>query len=169
MTAAGGVGAAPGYAPPAAPMGAAPVGAAPVGGGDSTVITANFPDGCIIGFDRLRNELIINGKTANTRMRMMPARPISAAGSESSGMGSTSAPAAPATPVEKQGMITKLGWKKTMLGADSWQPRHFVLTPTTLSYAKSVGAAPIDTIQLNSGVTVNVVNASTPARKNRYN
>jgi uncharacterized protein YneR len=154
--------AAPGYAAPTPPMGA-------VGGGDSTVITANFPDGCLIGYDRLRNELIINGKAANTRMRMMPARPISAAGSVSNGFGSSVAQEEPAEPVEKRGMLTKLGWKKTMLGGDSWQPRYFVLNARSLSYAKDASGQAINTIALNSGIVVNVVSASTPARKNRYN
>jgi hypothetical protein len=153
--------AAPGYAPPTPPMAA-------VGGGDSTVITANFPDGCLIGYDRLRNELIINGKAANTRMRMMPARPISAAGSVSNGFGSAVAQQEPAEPVEKRGMMTKLGWKKTMLGGDSWQPRYFVLNARSLSYAKDASGQAINTIALNSGIVVNVVSASTPARKNRY-
>lgn len=158
--AAGGVPMAPGYAPPTPPMAAG-------GGGDSTVITANFPDGCLIGFDRLRNELIINGKAANTRMRLMPARPASAAGSVSNGFGAGVSQDEPAVPVAKRGTMTKLGWKKTMLGGDSWQVRYFVLSDTTLSYAKDASGAAINTIALNSGVVVNVVNASTPARKNR--
>jgi hypothetical protein len=159
--AAGGIPVAPGYAPPTPPM------AAGAAGGDSTVITANFPDGCLIGFDRLRNELIINGKAANTRMRLMPARPASAAGSVSNGFGAGVSQDEPAVPVAKRGTMTKLGWKKTMLGGDSWQVRHFVLSDTTLSYAKDASGAAINTIALNSGVVVNVVNASTPARKNR--
>jgi hypothetical protein len=66
------------------------------------------------------------------------------------------------------GMMTKLGWKKTMLGGDSWQPRYFVLNARSLSYAKDVSGQAINTIALNSGIVVNVVSASTPARKNRY-
>ena len=145
--------AAPGYAPPTPP-------AAAGAGAGSTTITVQFPDGCLLGYDRLRNELILNGKVSNTRMRMLPARPTSAGG------GSSNA-GQPAEPVEKRGMMTKLGWKKTMMGGDSWQPRYFVLSENSISYAKDASAAAISTIPLNSGIVVNVVNASTPARKNR--
>ena len=148
-------------------------------GGDGTVISVSFPDGNIIGFDRLRSELIINGNSCNMRMphRNMPARPSAASVRGGAAMGgkpgAMAAPAPvmveepPAEPVEKRGMMTKLGWKKTMLGGDSWQQRYFVLTPTAISYAKDPSGAAIDTIALNNGVIVNVVHARSPARKNR--
>ena len=147
----------PTYAAPGAPM-AAPM-AAPAS--DGTIVAVTFPDGCMIGWDRLRNELIINGKVSNTRMRQMPARPLmSAAGSINV--------EEPSDPVEKTGMMTKLGWKKNAFGGDSWQQRYFRLTDTSISYAKDASSPPINTIALNNGIVVNVVNAATPARKNRY-
>ena len=148
----------PGYAPPQAPMAAAP-------SNDSTVVTVTFPDGCMIGWDRLRNELIMNGKTSNTRMRQMPARPLA---SYSNAASYAKQEEEVVTPVEKQGMMTKLGWKKTVLGSDSWQSRYFKLTDTHLSYAKDASSPAISNIALNNGIVVNVINAATPARKNRY-
>ncbi len=147
------MGAAPGYAPPMAPAAAA----APAA--DGTTITCQFPDGCLIGYDRLRNELILNGKISNTRMRQIPARPSPSYGAD--------VDEGPGVPVEKTGMMTKLGWKKTMLGGDSWQPRYFRLTDTHISYHKDPSGPAINSIPLNNGIVVNVVNAATPARKNR--
>ena len=138
-------------------MGAAPSYAAPAA--DGTTITCQFPDGCLIGYDRLRNELILNGKISNTRMRQIPARPSPSYGADID--------AGPGVPVEKTGMMTKLGWKKTMLGGDSWQPRYFRLTDTHISYHKDPNGPAINSIPLNNGIVVNVVNAATPARKNR--
>ena len=146
------MGAAPGYAPPMAPVAAASA-------ADGTTITCQFPDGCLIGYDRLRNELILNGKISNTRMRQIPARPSPSYGADID--------AGPGVPVEKTGMMTKLGWKKTMLGGDSWQPRYFRLTDTHISYHKDPNGPAINSIPLNNGIVVNVVNAATPARKNR--
>jgi hypothetical protein len=149
----------PGYAPPQAPMAAA-------SSNDSTVVTVTFPDGCMIGWDRLRNELIMNGKTSNTRMRQMPARPL--ASFSTAGSYAKQEEEEVVTPVEKQGMMTKLGWKKTVLGSDSWQSRFFKLTDTHLSYAKDASSPAINSIALNNGIVVNVINAATAARKNRY-
>eukprot|EP00598_Pedospumella_elongata_P001723 CAMPEP_0184969802 /NCGR_PEP_ID=MMETSP1098-20130426/2453_1 /TAXON_ID=89044 /ORGANISM="Spumella elongata, Strain CCAP 955/1" /LENGTH=389 /DNA_ID=CAMNT_0027491621 /DNA_START=49 /DNA_END=1218 /DNA_ORIENTATION=+ len=147
------MGAAPGYAPPMAPIAAAPA-------ADGTTITCQFPDGCLIGYDRLRNELILNGKISNTRMRQIPARPSPSYGAD--------VDEGPGVPVEKTGMMTKLGWKKTVMGGDSWQPRFFRLTDTHISYHKDPSGPAINSIPLNNGIVVNVVNAATPARKNRY-
>lgn len=146
-------GAPPGYAPPVAPVAAA----APAA--DGTTITCQFPDGCLIGYDRLRNELILNGKISNTRLRQIPARPSPSYGAD--------VDEGPGVPVEKTGMMTKLGWKKTVMGGDSWQPRFFRLTDTHLSYHKDPSGPAINSIPLNNGIVVNVVNAATPARKNR--
>jgi len=100
----------------------------------------------------------------NTRMTQIPARP-------QLNLSPTGAPLVeveePAVPVEKTGMMTKLGWKKNAFGGDSWQLRYFRLTDTSISYAKDASSPPISVIPLNAGITVNVVNAATPARKNR--
>jgi len=94
-------------------------------------------------------------------MKQIPARPQLSAG------GALIPEEPPSEPVEKAGMMTKLGWKKNAFGADSWQSRYFRLTDTSLSYHKDPNSPPINVIPLNNGITVNVVNAATPARKNR--
>jgi hypothetical protein len=72
------------------------------------------------------------------------------------------------SPVEKTGMMVKLGWNKTVLGADSWQLRYFRLTATGLSYAKGPDAPIIDNIVLHKTVDCNLVEAGTAARRNRW-
>ena len=145
----------PAYAAPGVPM------AAPAS--DGTIVAVTFPDGCMIGWDRLRNELYLNGKVSNTKMKNLPARPSP----EFSALTGAIRSDEPAVPVEKTGMMTKLGWKKNAFGGDSWQQRYFRLTDTSISYAKDASSPPISVIPLNGGITVNVVNAATPARKNR--
>lgn len=134
-------------------------------------IWANFPDGCIVGFHYKINELELNGKipTNNGRLRLVPARPASAAPS----------PPFPEevpvvyvgevlpTPVDKRGMMTKLGGSKTLMGQDSWQYRFFALNAKHLSYAKDDKSPVIDAIELVPGIEVRVIDAYTPARRNR--
>jgi len=144
-------GGAPAYAAPAAPA------------GDGTMVSVTFPDGCMIGWDRLRNELFLNGKLSNTKMKQLPARPSP----EFSALTGAIQTEGPAIPVEKSGMMTKLGWKKSVIGSESWQTRFFRLSDTTLSYAKDSSSPPLNVITLNNGVTVCVVTADTPAQNNR--
>jgi len=155
----GGGAAVPGQAPYAA--------AAPAASSNGTTITVSFPDGCLLGYDRLRNEMIVNGKVSNTRMNNIPARPRVGGGGGANGSGDGFAVQEVAVPVEKTGMMTKLGWKKDVMGFDSWQPRYFRLTDSSLSYHVDPSSPPKNTIALNAGIVVNVVSADTAARKNR--
>jgi hypothetical protein len=178
----------PAYAPPVPPMGA-PFG----GGGAGTVfggggggggnsgcsvqggptITCSFPDGSMVGWDKLRHELLLSGTGATVKVKHLPPRPTATmtttAGAGvvgAGGGGGLDGP--PPEPVEKQGMMTKLGGKKSSLLGDSWQPRLFRLTPTTISYAKDGASGAISTIPLSNGVLVQVVQSNSPAKRNRY-
>lgn len=138
---------------------------APVAAGGSTIVV-NLSDGCLVGFDRLRNVLILNGKVSNLTLphRQIPARPATAS---ITAITQQAVEDANREPVSKRGVMTKLGFKKSMLG-ESWQKRHFSLTADTLSYSKESSSSAINTIKLHKGVRVNVANASTPARRDRY-
>ena len=87
---------------------------------DGNLIAVTFPDGCVVAYDILRSELMLNGK--GTRSSFvgggLPARPIKMVTTARVVVGGGMAP-------EKVGMMTKLGWQKTIFGADSWQPRFF--------------------------------------------
>jgi len=143
----------------------------PSGGGmDATTISVGLPDGCLVGFDRLRNELILNGKTSTMRLPhgSIPARPVLSGGGGGAIPQGTVIAEEAAVAMSKTGNLTKLGWKKNFLGSESWQTRHMVLTPTSLSYHKSSGSPALGTIALSKGLKVKVANASTPARKDRF-
>lgn len=107
----------------------------------------------MVGFDRLKYEFFLKGNGVDMRLPhdKLPVRPI---------MGRH--PVANMT-----GTLSKLGFKKTLMGKESWQNRHVSLSQTSLSYAKDKSGSTINSIPLSQGVKATVANATTPARNDR--
>mmetsp|Transcript_10149 Transcript_10149/g.15395 ORF Transcript_10149/g.15395 Transcript_10149/m.15395 type:complete len:396 (+) Transcript_10149:77-1264(+) len=137
-----------------------------------TVISVSFSDGTMLGYDKMRRSMIATGyamgSLSTTTIRQVPARPNPPGSTSSSGGSKAVVEEPPAEPMRKEGNMTKLGFKKGVMGMESWQERYFVLDAQSLTYSKGPGAPDIKRIPLSKGMSVNVRHASSPAKKDRF-
>jgi len=141
----------------------------------TTMIAVDFPDGSIVSFDRVRRTLILTASSgAITSGGGLPARPnppksLRVASGAAAADAPEPEPEAPLEPVTRVVTVMKLGYKKApIIHSDIWNKRVLLLDGSTLSYHEAEGAPPKGVIELNPGCEVNIIQADTPARKDRY-
>jgi hypothetical protein len=148
----------------------------------TTMIAVDLPDGAIVSFDRVRRTLILTGSGgAITSGGGLPARPNLPSSQRSAAIAGAGAvagmeevapepePEVPLEPVSRVVTVMKLGYKKApIIHSDIWNKRVLLLEGSTLSYHEAECSPPKGVIELNPGCLVNIIQADTPARKDRY-
>lgn len=129
---------------------------------NGTTIAMEF-DQCFASYDKLRRTFIVTSKGgAVISTHQVPACP-------NGNVAAAAAAAAPVEPMNMSGDAEKLGHKKVpVTGAHRWQPRHFKLNGTSLSYHADANSAAKNTIELRNGVVASVLQANEPGKKDRF-
>lgn len=142
-----------------------------------TMVSIDFPDGCIVSYDRVRRSMILtlsNGGVM-TCGAAIPARPnppalrnVAVVNPDGSVTEQAVVVEEVLTPVYRSAMVNKLGFNKApIIGSDIWNRRLIRLDEKTVSYFVDDNSPPKGVIQLSPGCEIGIIQAHERARKDR--
>jgi hypothetical protein len=142
-----------------------------------TMISIDFPDGCIVSYDRVRRAMILtlcNGgvMSCGAAIPARPNPPVTRNVAVKNADGTVTEQAVVVeevlNPVSRSAFVNKLGFNKApIIGSDIWNRRYIHLEENTLSYHVDENSPPKGVIHLSPGCEVDVIQANDRARKDR--
>lgn len=142
-----------------------------------TMVSIDFPDGCIVSYDRVRRSMILtmsNGgvMSAGATIPARPNPPVKSTVQVVNADGTVTEKSVVVEevlePVSRSAIVNKLGFKKApIIGSDIWNRRYIHLDEKTLSYHVDENSAPKGVIHLSPGCEVGIVQEHERARKDR--